>query len=155
MTNKLIKNQTKKRIQHILLNSSNMLIIHYNSFQIVNFKFLKNEPNNIKIEIIKNNIIKNLLKNTKYCNLENLFSGPTLIAYSLNFNQIKLILNYLKENKNLILLGAVFENQILNVKDLEKLNKLNSIEEPKLNILKTLKKPIIFNQKLLNLKKGL
>ena len=80
------------------------------------------------------------MKDTKYQKLENLFSGPTAVAFSEDaITSAKILTNFAKKNSNLKIIGGLMEEEPLSVEDVEKIATLPTLDEARAKIVGILK----------------
>ena len=64
-------------------------------------------------KITKNRITKLALEGSKFKKLENLFSGPTAVAFSEDaITSAKILTKFAKKNKNLKIIGGIMEKSL-------------------------------------------
>ena len=82
------------------------------------------------IKVTNNRLAKLALKETNKADLSDFFDGPTAIAYSNDpVSLTKLLVEFAKNNNNLVVLGGMMDNEILSVEKIEILSKLPTLEE--------------------------
>lgn len=131
-----------QEIKALLENNKYIFVFHYNSCETNTFNIIKKNItkklssslssnfsdklnyiykiiNKPTIKLVKNNLVKNILKDTKFKNINSLFKGPSLIIASKTPNPLHLV-PYL-ENNNIFFMGAIFNNSLLNYYDIQKL----------------------------------
>ena len=90
----------------------------------------------------KNKITKLALKGTKFDKLEDLFSGPTAVAFSEDaISSAKILTNFAKTNSNLKIIGGIMEDEPLSLKDVEKIATLPTLDEARAKIVGILATP--------------
>ena len=68
--------------------------------------------------------------------LENLFSGPTAVAFSEDaIISAKILTKFAKSNPNLKIIGGIMEEEPLSVEDVEKIATLPTLNEARVNII--------------------
>jgi large subunit ribosomal protein L10 len=108
-----------------------ILVFHYNQLFAKDLIKLKEDISlfNFNLKIIKNSYIKQALKDTKYQNLDSLFSGSTLVIYSTS-NEFNLtnLLKYLKSNSDqkLFLLGGIGNQELYSAQHLDIIKEIKS-----------------------------
>ena len=89
----------------------------------------------ILFKITKNRITKIALEGSKFKKLENLFSGPTAVAFSEDaIRSAKILTKFAKNNSNLKIIGGIMEEEPLSVEDVEKIATLPTLDEARANI---------------------
>ena len=95
-----------------------------------------------KYQVAKNRIVKLALKDTKYENIIDLFSGPTAIAVSEDpVSAPKIIFNFAKENDKLSIVGAGLDGKTLSVDEVKQLALLPSLDELRGKLVGLIKSP--------------
>jgi large subunit ribosomal protein L10 len=92
--------------------------------------------------VTKNTLTKLALKDTSYENLADFLTGPTAIGYSEDpVAPAKILTEFAKTNENLKVLGGAFGTQKLDVKGVESLAKMPSLDELRAKIVGILSTP--------------
>ena len=95
-----------------------------------------------KYQVAKNRIVKLALKDTKYENIIDLFSGPTAIAVSEDpVSAPKIIFKFAKENDKLSIIGAGLDGKTLSVDEVKQLALLPSLDELRGKLVGLIKSP--------------
>jgi large subunit ribosomal protein L10 len=95
-----------------------------------------------KYQVAKNRIAKLALKDTKYENIIDLFSGPTAIAVSEDpVSAPKIIFKFAKENDKLSIVGAGLDGKTLSVDEVKQLALLPSLDELRGKLVGLIKSP--------------
>ena len=95
-----------------------------------------------KYQVAKNRIVKLALKDTKYENIIDLFSGPTAIAVSEDpVSAPKIIFKFAKENDKLSIVGAGLDGKTLSVDEVKQLALLPSLDELRGKLVGLIKSP--------------
>ena len=82
------------------------------------------------------------LKESNKADLSDFFDGPTAIAYSNDpVSLTKLLVEFAKNNNNLVVLGGIMDNEILSVEKIEILSKLPSLEEIRAQLIGLINSP--------------
>ncbi len=94
------------------------------------------------IKVTNNRLTKLALKETDKVELSDLFDGPTAIAYSNDPASLtKLVVDFAKNNNNLVVLGGIMDNEILSIEKIEILSKLPSLEEIRAQLIGLISSP--------------
>jgi large subunit ribosomal protein L10 len=102
-----------------------------------------------KYQVAKNRIVKLALKDTKYENIIDLFSGPTAIAVSEDpVSAPKIIFKFAKENDKLSIVGGGLDGKTLSIDEVKQLASLPSLDELRGKLVGLIKSP---SQKLASL----
>ena len=121
-----------KNIKTIVSENSLVLVFHYRGMSMNEMTDLRVQSFNsgCNIKVTNNRLAKLALKETNQVNLSDFFDGPTAIAYSNDpVSLTKLLVEFSKNNNNLVVLGGIMDNEILSVEKIEILSKLPSLEQ--------------------------
>ena len=95
-----------------------------------------------KYQVAKNRIVKLALKDTKYENIIDLFSGPTAIAVSKDpVSAPKTIFKFAKDNDKLSIIGGGLDGKPLSVDEVKQLASLPSLDELRGKLVGLIKSP--------------
>lgn len=126
------KSNIVQEIADKIKNSKSTTIIHYHGTTVENLsslrKQLRNE--NASLKIYKNNLVKLALKQLKINNLDASLLGPNALVFSIDDEIIapKILANFAKKNKNLILKSAIFDGKVILGDELQEIATLPSKE---------------------------
>ena len=121
-----------KNIKTIVDENSLVLVFHYRGMSMNEMTDLRVQSFNsgCNIKVTNNRLAKLALKESNKADLSDFFDGPTAIAYSNDpVSLTKLLVEFAKNNNNLVVLGGIMDNEILSVEKIEILSKLPSLEE--------------------------
>jgi len=121
-----------KEMKNFFSKSSSVFVTHYQGLTVKQIDDLKNEmrKHGIMFKITKNRITKLALEGTKFKKLENLFSGPTAVAFSEDaISSAKILTKFAKNNSNLKIIGGIMENEPLTVEEVAKIATLPTLDE--------------------------
>ena len=121
-----------KNIKTIVDDNSLVLVFHYRGMSMNEMTDLRVQSFNsgCNIKVTNNRLAKLALKESNKADLSDFFDGPTAIAYSNDpVSLTKLLVEFAKNNNNLVVLGGIMDNEILSVEKIEILSKLPSLEE--------------------------
>ncbi len=141
------KNKKKSYIEEmkIFFNKTNSVFVtHYQGLTVKQIDQLRAEmrKHGILFQITKNKITKLALEGSKFKKLENLFSGPTAVAFSEDaITSAKILTKFAKSNSNLKIIGGIMEEEPLSLKDVEKIATLPTLNEARAKILGILTAP--------------
>ena len=124
--------------------NDSVLVTHYKGLTVNQLDELRAEmrKHGIMFKITKNKITKLVLEGTRFKKLENLFSGPTAVAFSDDaIASAKILTNFAKTNSNLKIIGGIMEDEPLSVADVEKIAMLPTLEEARAKIVAILAVP--------------
>ena len=117
--------------------TSSVFVTHYQGLTVKQIDELRSEmrKHGILFKITKNRITKLALEGSKFKKLENLFSGPTAIAFSQDaITSAKILTKFAKKNSNLKIIGGIMEENELSVQDVEKIATLPTLDEARAKI---------------------
>ena len=117
--------------------TSSIFVTHYQGLSVKQIDELRKEmrKHGIFFKITKNRITKLALEGSKYKKLENLFSGPTAVAFSEDaITSAKILTKFAKTNSNLKIIGGIMEEEPLSVEDVEKIATLPTLDEARARI---------------------
>ena len=141
------KNKKKSYIEEMKVffnKTSSIFVTHYQGLTVKQIDQLRAEmrKHGILFKITKNRITKLALEGSKFKKLENLFTGPTAVAFSEDaIKSAKILTKFAKENKSLKIIGGIMGNDVLDVKDVAKIATLPTLEEARAKIASILQAP--------------
>ena len=141
------KNKKKNYIEEMKVffnKTSSVLVTHYQGLTVKQIDQLRAEmrKHGILFKITKNRITKLALVGSKFKKLENLFSGPTAVAFSEDaITSAKILTKFAKSNSNLKIIGAIMEEEPLSLEDVEKIATLPTLNEARAKIVGILTSP--------------
>ncbi|VFP77595.1 50S ribosomal protein L10 [Buchnera aphidicola] len=114
---KKINNIAKKSLSIITANPSKIEVNKINKLR------KKSILLNVKIYVVKNTLLQKSLIKTNFSKLRNTLNGPTLIAFSLQHpgSASRLFIKFNKKNPHFKIKNAIYENKILNLKEINDL----------------------------------
>ena len=135
-------NKEKKKIyieemKSFFSKNSSVFVTHYQGLTVKQIDKLREEmrKNGILFKITKNRITKLALEGSKFKKLENLFTGPTAVAFSEDaITSAKILTKFAKSNSNLKIIGGIMEKEPLSVEDVEKIATLPTLNEARAKI---------------------
>jgi len=125
-------------------NTESVLVTHYQGLTVKQLDELRKQMRDygIQFKITKNRITKLALQNSKCKDLENLFNGPTAVAFSKDaISSAKILTKFSKENKNLKILGGIMGKEILDVVAVANVATLPTLDEARAKIIDILTSP--------------
>ena len=144
MMNKEKKKNYINEMKEFFKKNSSVFVTHYQGLSVKQIDELRNEmrKHGIMFKITKNRITKLALKESKFKKLENLFSGPTAVAFSEDaITSAKILTKFAKTNTNLKIIGGIMEDEPLSVEDVEKIATLPTLNEARAKIVGILATP--------------
>ena len=134
------KNKKKNYIEEMKVffnKTSSVFVTHYQGLTVKQMDQLRAEmrKHGILFKITKNRITKLALEGSKFKKLENLFSGPTAVAFSEDaITSAKILTKFAKSNSNLKIIGGIMEEEPLSLEDVEKIATLPTLNEARAKI---------------------
>ena len=132
MMNKDKKKAYIEEMKNFFKEKSSVFVTHYQGLTVKQIDSLRSEmrKHGILFKITKNRITKLALAGSKFKKLENLFSGPTAVAFSEDaITSAKILTKFAKNNSNLKIIGGIMEEKALSVEDVEKIATLPTLSE--------------------------
>ena len=132
MMNKHKKKSYIEEMKGFFQKTSSVFITHYQGLTVKQIDGLRSElrKNGILFKITKNRITKLALEGSKFKKLENLFTGPTAVAFSDDaISSAKILTKFSKKNSNLKIIGGIMEDDPLSIEDIEKIATLPTLSE--------------------------
>lgn len=137
--------QTLIETVHATLNKANIaLVVHNQGLTVAEMSDLRRKMRDAGAEfkVSKNRLTKIAAKDTKYESISNLFKGPAALATSDDpVSVAKGLVEFAKTNEKLVIIGGAFGEQKLDVKAIETLAKLPSLNELRAKIIGMLQTP--------------
>ena len=131
------KNNYIKEMKSFFSKTSSIFVTHYQGLTVKQIDELRSEmrKHGIFFKITKNRITKLALEGSKFKKLENLFSGPTAVAFAEDaITSAKILTKFAKKNPNLKIIGGIMEDEPLSIKDVEKIATLPTLSEARAKI---------------------
>ena len=118
-------------------NDELVVVTHYAGLTVSDITQLRGDlrKEGASFKVTKNSLAKRALKGTQFEPIEGLFSGPTGVASSKDpVAAAKVAHKFAKDNDNLIILGGALGDKVLDVKGIEALAKMPSLDEVRATI---------------------
>lgn len=145
--NKIQKGHTVKSLQNIFNQSEIVILFHNNGVNVPALRQLRKEVKQVQggCLVTKNSLAHIALKDSMYQKISHLFKGPSVLAYSFSdvISVSKVITNFIKRNQKAQLVGAGMKDSILNIKEIEALASLPSLNELKAKLLSVINAPAV------------
>ena len=144
MLNKTQKKTYINEMKDFFKKTSSVLVTHYQGLTVKQIDQLRAEmrKHGIIFKITKNRITKLALEGSKFKKLENLFTGPTAVAFSEDaITSAKILTKFAKKNSNLKIIGGIMEEEPLSLEDVEKIATLPTLDEARAKIVGILSAP--------------
>ena len=144
MMNKNKKKTYIEEMKNFFSNTSSVFVTHYQGLTVKQIESLRTEmrKHGILFKITKNKITKLALEGSKFKKLENLFSGPTAVAFSDDaITSAKILTKFAKANSSLKIIGGIMEKEPLSIEEVEKIATLPTLDEARAKIVGILSTP--------------
>ena len=141
------KNKKKSYIEEMKVffkKNASVLVTHYQGLTVKQIDELRSEmrEHGILFKITKNRITKLALEGSKFKKLENLFNGPTAVAFSDDaITSAKILTKFAKKNSSLKIIGGIMEEEPLSVEEVQKIATLPTLDEARAKIVGILTNP--------------
>ena len=130
--NRKQKAELVESLHKTFLNSQSIIVTHINGLTVSETTNLRSDLRdaNCKFKVTKNKIARLALKNTKFENLDDLFSGPTAIGSSEDvIAPAKVLYKFTKESEKIKIIGGGVDTKSLTVDEINNLASLLSLDE--------------------------
>ena len=144
MMSKTKKQTYIKEMKNFFSKTSSIFVTHYQGLSVKQIDELRSEmrKHGILFKITKNKITKLALEGSKFKKLENLFSGPTAVAFSEDaITSAKILTKFAKNNSNLRIIGGIMGEEPLSLEDVAKIATLPTLDEARGKIVGILTAP--------------
>ena len=141
------KDQKKKFVKDykdILNNVGILVVTHYSGLKTTQTDELRLKINEVggKFIIVKNSLMKIILKDLKSKEFKSLFNGPVALAYSEDeVSAAKVAVNFSKENDKLLILGGISQDKFLEQLDVLEIALLPSLDEIRAKLVSLIQTP--------------
>ena len=135
-------NKNKKKIyieemKNFFKTTNSVLVTHYQGLTVKQIDQLREEmrKHGILFRITKNRITKLALEGSKFKKLENLFTGPTAVAFGEDaIMSARILSKFAKDNENLKLIGGIMNDEVLDQAGVQNVANLPTLNEARANI---------------------
>jgi len=144
MMNKDKKKTYIEEMKNFFKKTNSIFVTHYQGLSVRQIDELRKEmrKHGILFKITKNRITKLALEGSKFKKLENLFSGPTAVAFSEDaITSAKILTKFAKNNSNLKIIGGIMEDEPLSEEDVKQIATLPTLDEARGKIVGILATP--------------
>lgn len=138
------KEQTVADLKEKISSASIVVVTHYKGLTVADVTELRKKSleHGASFKVAKNSLAKLAIKDTQYSSLSDLFAGPTAVAYSNDpVAAAKVVVDFAKDNDNLVVLGGALNEQALDVSEITSLAKLPSLDELRAKIVGMISTP--------------
>ncbi len=119
-------------MHQVFEDSAIIIVAHYSGLTVAEMGELRTQVRDAgaNFKVTKNRLTRLALEGTKFKGLEDLFTGPTAIAYSDDpVAAAKATVNFAKTNEKLVVLGGALGEDILDCNAIKSLATLPSLDE--------------------------
>lgn len=138
------KEQEVAALKERFENNETLIVTHNLGLTVTQMTELRNElrKEGASFKVTKNTLAKRALEGTQFAELGDMFSGPTGVAMSQDpVAAAKAVQKFAEGNKKLVIVGGALGSQIMDLKGIEQLSKLPSLDELRSKIVGVLKAP--------------
>ena len=138
------KKQFVKNFKDILDNVGILVVTHYSGLKTTQTDELRLKIKEVggKFVIVKNSLMKIILKDHKSKEFKALFNGPVALAYSQDeVSAAKVAVNFSKDNDKLLILGGIIGDKFLEQKDVLEIATLPSLDEIRATLVSLIQTP--------------
>lgn len=124
--------------------SGSVVISHYRGLTVAEMEELRKKAREYgaKLRVTKNRITRLALKGTSFEGLDELFKGPTIMAYAEDpISACKLCVEYAKANEKFVVVGGALTTGMLSQAEIERLATIPSMDELRAKIIGLLQAP--------------
>jgi large subunit ribosomal protein L10 len=126
------KHELVAQLNESLLDSGVLVVTHYKGLTVAEATALRLNVRNAgaQFKVIKNTLARIALRGTPFESAEELFKGPTGIAFSKDpVAAAKVVADFAKTNEKLVIIGGALGQRALSSKEVEALAKMPSLDE--------------------------
>ncbi|MBT6221095.1 MAG: 50S ribosomal protein L10 [Rhodospirillaceae bacterium] len=126
------KEDLVSQMHQVFEDTSIVVVTHYSGLTVAEMGELRTQMRDAgaQFKVTKNRLTRLALDGTKFSGLNDLFTGPTAIAYSEDpVAAAKAAVNFAKTNEKLVVLGGALGEDILDVNAVKNLATLPSLDE--------------------------
>jgi len=138
------KKQFVKNFKESLKNVGILIVTHYSGLKTTQTDELRIQINEVggKFLIVKNSLMKIILKDHKSDEFKALFNGPVALAYSEDeVSAAKVAVNFAKTNDKLLILGGISGDKFLKKEDVLEIAMLPSLDEIRARLVSLIQTP--------------
>ena len=128
----------------LISGSEAVVTSHYRGLTVAEMGELRKKARELgaELRVTKNRITRLALKGTKFEGLDDLFKGPTIMAYSSDpISACKLCVQFAKENEKFLVVGGALSSGVLSMAEIERLATIPSMDELRAKIIGLLQAP--------------
>ncbi len=128
----------------LISGSEAVVISHYRGLTVAEISELRKKARETgaELRVTKNRITRLALKGTNFESLNDLFTGPTIMAYAPDpISACKLCVEFAKTNEKFVVVGGALSSGILTMAEIERLATIPSMDELRAKIIGLLQAP--------------
>jgi large subunit ribosomal protein L10 len=133
-----------EEMREVFKKTSSIFVTHYEGLTVKQIDELRAEmrKHGVMFKITKNRNTKLALEGSKIKKLENLFVGPTAVAFSEDaITSAKILTKFAKKNSNLKIIGGIMDQEPLSTDEVANIATLPTLDEARANIIGILTAP--------------
>ena len=138
------KAQLLNEMNSVISGSESIVISHYRGLTVAEMGELRKKARELgaELKVTKNRITRLALKGTKFEALDDLFKGPTIMAYASDpISACKLCVEFAKANEKFLVVGGALSSGMLSMAEIERLATIPSMDELRAKIIGLLQAP--------------
>ena len=138
------KEETVDSLRETFTSSTSAIVSHFNGLTAAEATQLRRQmlAAGAKFRVTKNSLARRALEGTNFGSLEDLFDGPTGVAFSDDpVAAAKASVDFAKDNDHLVILGGCLDGKRLNGDEVKALASLPSMDELRAKIVSLIQRP--------------
>ncbi len=138
------KEEVVAELKSELSDAGVVVVAHYSGLTVADMSTLRNSAREagVRVRVAKNRLVKLALQGTESSGISDLFSGPTVIAWSDDpVAAPKVAADFAKENDKLVILGGTMGSTVLDTAGVSALASLPSLDELRAKLLAMVNTP--------------
>lgn len=138
------KAQLLNEMNSVISGSESIVISHYRGLTVAEMGELRKKARELgaELKVTRNRITRLALKGTKFEALDDLFKGPTIMAYASDpISACKLCVEFAKANEKFLVVGGALSSGMLSMAEIERLATIPSMDELRAKIIGLLQAP--------------
>lgn len=142
--NRVQKKEWVGNMHENFLGAEILIVVQYKGLTVAEMTALRSKvrASGASFKVTNNLLTKIALKDTRYAEMTEHFTGPTAVAYAQDpVAAAKVIADFAKDNEKLVLVGGAFGDTVLDVNGIQALAKLPSLDELRAKIIAMLVTP--------------
>lgn len=142
--NRTEKQELIEDVHAKLKSASTMVVTQYRGLTVAEMTDLRRKMRSggANFKVSKNRLVKLAAKDTNFEKASDMLKGPTAVAFSADpVAAAKGVVEFAKNNEKLVIVGGMYDGQLLDVKAIQNLAKLPSLDELRAKIVGMLKTP--------------